>query len=233
MGCGASKAPVSIQEPTVVEEPVSRLPVQTPPPPPPSPDLPKSTRPQPQVDNVENFVVVWLDASIGSNTDTEKSKDQLQQHINVVKTFTDPEECRTFINGIKDEKIFLIVSGTLGEQFVPTAQEVTQIDSIYVFCSDKEKHENWTASFPEVRGLFTSIKPLCQQLGKDTKKSDRDLVGFEVVERSSLKFFTKINQQEALFMYDLMQATHLEISLVEKKIQRLEQEQHNVLQMTQ
>jgi tetratricopeptide (TPR) repeat protein len=30
-----------------------------------------------------------------------------------------------------------------------------------------------------------------------------------------------------------MQATHLEISLVEQKIQRLEQEQHNVLQMTQ
>jgi hypothetical protein len=63
---------------------------------------------------------------------------------------------------------------------------MTQIDSIYVLCSDKGNHENWAGNFPEVRGLYTSITPLCQQLGKDTKKSDRDLVGFEVVERSSL-----------------------------------------------
>jgi len=103
---------------------------------------------------------------------------------------------------MKDEHFFLIVSGTLREQFIPTAQEVTQIDSIYIFCSDKGKHQNWTDNFPEVRGLYTFIKPLCQQLGKDTKKSDRDLVGFEVMERSSLKVVTKTNQQEALFMYD-------------------------------
>jgi hypothetical protein len=142
----------------ITEKSVPRSPVQTSPP----PDTSRPRRPQPQVDNVENFVVVWLDASIGSNTDTQQSKDQLQELVNVVNTFTDPEACRNFINGVKDEKIFLIVSGTLGQQFVPTVQEVTQIDSIYVFfCSDKGKHENWTGNVPEVCGLYTSIKPLC------------------------------------------------------------------------
>jgi hypothetical protein len=196
MGCGASKSSVIVQESAVTENLASNLSVQTPDPP------PRSTRPQPQVDNVENFVVVWLDVAIGSNKDTQKSKEQLQQIVNTIKTFTDPDECRTFINGVKDEKVFLIVSGNVGEQFIPTIQNASQIDSIYVFCSNKEKHENWIGDFPEVRGLYTSVAPLCLQLGKDTKKSDHDLVGFEVVERSTSKTVTKTNQQEALFMYD-------------------------------
>jgi hypothetical protein len=131
MGCGPSN-----EEPIVIEEPASSSPIQTLP-----SDLPKPTRSQPQVGNAENFVIVWLDASIDINTDTKKTKEQLQQIANIIKMFTDPEEYRTFIGSIKDEKIFLIISGTLREQFVPTVQEATQIDSTYVFCSNKEKHE--------------------------------------------------------------------------------------------
>lgn len=105
MGCAASVSSAD------VKKPVSPSAVPS------TPDLRRLQRPQPQVDNVENFVVVWLDAAIGSNTDTQKSKDQLQQLVNAVKIFTNPDECRTFIESVKEEKIFLIVSDALGEQY--------------------------------------------------------------------------------------------------------------------
>lgn len=105
MGCAASVSSAD------VKKPVSPSPVPS------TSDLRRLQRPQPQVDNVENFVVVWLDAAIGSNTDTQKSKDQLQQLVNAVKIFTNPDECRTFIESVKEEKIFLIVSDALGEQY--------------------------------------------------------------------------------------------------------------------
>ena len=192
MGCAASVSSAD------VKKPVSPSAVPS------TSDLRRLQRPQPQVDNVENFVVVWLDAAIGSNTDTQKSKDQLQQLVNAVKIFTNPDECRTFIESVKEEKIFLIVSDALGEQFVPAVHDMTQLDSIYVFCSNKEKPQQWSGQFPEVRGVYTSITPVCEQLSKDTKKSDRDLVGFEVVERlTPTRVTTEItNRQDALFMYD-------------------------------
>jgi hypothetical protein len=141
MGCGATKESISVKKSIVIEEPVSSTPDPTV-----LEDLSRPKRPQPQVGNVENFVVVWLDAAIDSNVDTKKSKEQLQKIINVVKTFADLQECHTFINTVKDEKIFLIVSSALGEQFVPIVQDAVQVDSIYIFCSNKEKHENYIRS---------------------------------------------------------------------------------------
>ena len=115
MGCGRSIPVKDVVKPVV-----------------PSPKDPvRLGRPQPQVDNIKNFVVVWLDATIGSNTDTQKSKDQQQRLINVVKIFTDPDECRAYINSVKDEKIFFIVSSALGVQFVSTVQDLLQLHSIY------------------------------------------------------------------------------------------------------
>jgi hypothetical protein len=140
MGCAASSSSVNISaEPVAMKTSVSRSISPIVPP----TDPPRPEGPHRQVDNVENSVVVWLDASIGDNSNTQKSKDQIRQLVNIVKIYTDPEECHTFINGLKGEKIFLIVSGTLGEQFIGAVQEVTQIDSVYVFCSNKEKHEHW------------------------------------------------------------------------------------------
>ncbi len=72
MGCGASNSSVNISaEPVAMKTSVSRLPSPIVPP----PDPLRPERPQPQADNVENFIVVSLDTSMGRNTNTQKSKD--------------------------------------------------------------------------------------------------------------------------------------------------------------
>jgi hypothetical protein len=64
---------------------------------------------------VQNFHLVWLDGSIDeTNDDYRNSIMKLRQVINTVNTFVDVDECIDFINGIKQERAFVISSGALG-----------------------------------------------------------------------------------------------------------------------
>jgi tetratricopeptide (TPR) repeat protein len=162
----------------------------------------KPSKPQPQVENIENFIVVWLDNSKDKNKDHQTSKSQLQQVVNTVKIFTDSNECQTFMSAIKDEKIFMIVSGTIEENFVSSVHDAKQLESIYVLSPDKKTDQSWFNQYPEIHGVHINILSLCEQLNKDVKMADYFLLGFEVMEQSSSNTTSKANQQEALFMYD-------------------------------
>ena len=159
-------------------------------------------KPQPQVGNVENFVVIWLHDSDSKIADSEKSKTQLQEIANAIKSFTKAEDCSAFISSIKDEKIFLIISGKAQQSFVSKIHDAKQLESIYLLCPDKAKDESWISQYPEIRGIYKTMLLLSEQLKTDSKNLDRQLVGFELMKGSLSDTTSKANQQEALFMYD-------------------------------
>ncbi|CAF4004021.1 unnamed protein product, partial [Rotaria sordida] len=72
---------------------------------------------------VEDFVIVWLDANIGQNDNTRKTIAQLRRIANDIQTFIDRVACIEFISQIKNEQVFLIVSGALGQETVPAKKQ--------------------------------------------------------------------------------------------------------------
>ncbi|CAF1271130.1 unnamed protein product [Adineta ricciae] len=159
-------------------------------------------KPMPQVDNVENYVLVWLDQSNGGKGKSgEESKRQLQQVVNCVKIFLDPKTCHEFMSNVKDVKIFVIVSGAVEEDFVSSIHDEKQLESIYVYSPGKVQ-ESWFSEYQEITGIYTTIHALCEQLSKDVTRLDRTLLGFEMMERSKSKNGSDASQQEASFMYD-------------------------------
>ena len=80
---------------------------------------------------VQNYLLVWLDANATtSNQDSQHTLEQLRTIVNDVNTFTEPEQCLTFLQDIHLEKVFLIVSGSLGRDLVPRIHPLTQVDAI-------------------------------------------------------------------------------------------------------
>ena len=78
------------------------------------------SRRSPNARMVQNFHLVWLDGNIDeSKDDYRNSIKKLRQVVNTVNTFIDVNECIEFINGIKEEKAFMISSGALGQTTVP------------------------------------------------------------------------------------------------------------------
>ena len=94
---------------------------------------------------VQNFLLLWLDENIGEmdNDDCCNTITKLRQIVNSVNTFTNVDECISFINRIKEEKVLMISSGALGQTTVPVIHDKPQVNTIYIFCGNKARHQKW------------------------------------------------------------------------------------------
>jgi len=106
-------------------------------------------------DNLETFSLVWLDAQVNTTEDNRQTQQKLQQIINHLKIFDDPQQCHHYIISLSvQDRLILIVSGQLGRQLIPQIHHLRQVSSIYVFCMDKQANEQWARNFTKVSKLF-------------------------------------------------------------------------------
>ncbi|CAF1500983.1 unnamed protein product [Rotaria magnacalcarata] len=56
-----------------------------------------------------------------------------------------------------------------------------KVDAIYIFCGNKARHEPWAKDWPKIRGVFTSIKPICESLKKVARECDHDSIPMSFV----------------------------------------------------
>ncbi|CAF3148103.1 unnamed protein product [Rotaria sp. Silwood2] len=150
---------------------------------------------------LENFLVIWLDANFDEYKDNYKKAIQhLRHNVGTITTFTDADQCVDFLSDIKDEKVFMIVSGALGPYIIPEIQAFSQLDCVYVFGEHQSIHEQWARKIPKVKGIYTQIEPICKALKFNREHCDRSMI--------SISF----NGVDALFMYtQLLKETLLEI----------------------
>ena len=172
--------------------------------------IPSTNRaaPRPRIRRlIQNFLLVWLDADLNeSKADFKNSLKQLRNIVASINTFKDVGKCIQFLNEINQERVFMIVSGSLGWQVVPDFENMPQIQSIYIFCGNKAVHEEWATKTPKVKGVFTEIEAICKALQIDGKNSDRAMI--------SISF----NGLDALFMYtQLLKEAILQIEHDNKK----------------
>ena len=152
---------------------------------------------------VQNFLLLWLDGNIDeiNNDDCRNSITKLRQVVNTVNTFTDANECIDFINGIKEETIFMISSGAFGQTTVPVVHDKSQISTIYIFCGNKSRHENLAQQWPKVKGVFTDIKPICEALKQAAQDCDQNMVSISFVKSDDGATKKNLDQLDQSFMY--------------------------------
>ncbi|CAM4956883.1 unnamed protein product [Rotaria socialis] len=119
---------------------------------------------------IEDFIIIWLDAVINNDHHVLfKRQFSLDISSNCIHTFVDQYECVEYIRRNENEHIFLVVSGSLGENIVPLVHNLSQICKIYIFCADKAKHTSWSKAFIKVQGIFIDESPLMTYLKSDIK----------------------------------------------------------------
>ena len=100
--------------------------------------------------NLESFICLWLDRSVSMTDDNVNTQQQLRKIINHLQTFDNANECEKYIRRVANEKIVLIVSGTLGREVVPRVHDLSQLSACYVFCKDKKGNEKWAREYTKV-----------------------------------------------------------------------------------
>ncbi|CAF3469288.1 unnamed protein product [Rotaria sp. Silwood1] len=156
---------------------------------------------------LQNFLLIWLDASFNETQEGfKKSIQYLRSFVTSITTFTNADECVSFLSKIKEEKVFMIVSGSLGPQIIPDIQAWPQLDSVYVSCDNKSVHEQWVKAIPKVRGVYTQMEAICEALKADCERCDRAMIPIS------------FNEIDPLFMYtQLLKDTLLEIEYDDTK----------------
>ena len=95
-------------------------------------------------ENKENVTLIWLDPKIGSNGDTNEAKKQLHKINNYVLFHTELESCLKSIQSFQDDKIFVIISGKSASEVLPRITCHRQVDSIFIFCMNIDRHKHLT-----------------------------------------------------------------------------------------
>ena len=151
---------------------------------------------------VENFLLIWVDASIDeSSKDAQNTLGQLRNVVGDVNIFTEIDKCVDFLSDVKDMKVFLIIEGYLGQKIVPFIHDIPQLDTAYIFCNNKFRHEPWTKQWVKIKGVHTSIRPICEALQIAVKQCNQDYIAVSFVPVSETITSQNLDQLEPSFMY--------------------------------
>ncbi|CAM2707144.1 unnamed protein product [Rotaria socialis] len=123
---------------------------------------------QPQ--NLETFILIWLDSLVNKSEDNIDTKMLLRKTINRLVAFDDMDRCIEYVKDHDEERIVFIVSGRLGQQAVPVLHHLAHLVAIYVYCGDKKRNEIWTKEYMKIKGVIDDLKELIIQIQIDQAK---------------------------------------------------------------
>jgi tetratricopeptide (TPR) repeat protein len=131
---------------------------------------------------MENFVLIWFDSNIKETSqEYHDSILLLQRYVNSIILVSDQLEYSYLIQHFKKEKLFIIVSGTFGSTLADVMEKTSHIYSVYVYCGQRQYHEEWATNFPKIKGVFTDIAPICDALRRDIRQANNDLIPIHIL----------------------------------------------------
>ncbi|CAF3663321.1 unnamed protein product [Rotaria sp. Silwood1] len=180
---------------------------------------------------IQNFLLIWLDANIDeSKQDFKNSLVHLRHLVASITPFTDAQECVEFLSDIKKEKVFMIVSGSLGQQIVPEIHAWSQLDSIYIFFSNPSHHEQWVKAMPKVKGVHNDIKPIYKALPSDRERCNRAMISISFHGIDTLFMYTQLFKEVLLeidddtkSIKDFVEYCLLQDDIAEDEVKQIEQ----------
>jgi tetratricopeptide (TPR) repeat protein len=188
---------------------------------------PKDARPRRRANMkiVQNVLLIWLDANIDEDNDADcrNAITQLQRVVNNVNTFTNDDQCIEFIDTIdsNNHKVCMIISGSLGQHIMSRVHKMSQVDSIFIFFSDKKNHEQWVKDWSKIKGVFTEITPICEALKVAAQQCEHNAIPISFMatggDDTNQK---KLDQLDCSFMYtQIIKDTLLTITFEKKHFQ--------------
>ncbi|CAF0717455.1 unnamed protein product [Adineta steineri] len=119
---------------------------------------------------MQNVLLIWLDININVyDVDCNDKMKQLKRVVNNLNTFTDDKQCLEFIQTNTNNKICMVVSGSLGIRIVPRVYDISQVDSIFIFCHKQDLYKQLADRWFKIKRVFTDITSACEALKKTAR----------------------------------------------------------------
>ncbi|CAF1255828.1 unnamed protein product [Adineta steineri] len=161
-----------------------------------------TTTPSTHQPMAQNYLLVWVDASIDQTSDDcRNTLIQLQAVINDVTICAQPDECIEFLDELNDKKAFVITSGSFGQRLVPEIHCKPKLDAIYIFCDNISYHQQWTKNWRKIKGVHNNITDICDALKVGARQVNQDSIPISFVTANAAVSSDNLNQLEPNYMY--------------------------------
>ncbi|CAF3769316.1 unnamed protein product [Adineta steineri] len=149
------------------------------------------------IQQIQNVLLIWLDSNIDeTNDDCQSTITKLRRVVNDINTYTNSDQCLEFIQTVINKKVCMVISGSLGQHIVPRVHNMSQIDSIFIFCVNRQYHEQWAKGWSKIKGVLTDITHVCEALKKAAHQCEQNAISMSFVETNK-----KLDQLDPSFMY--------------------------------
>ena len=82
----------------------------------------------------------------------QHNEQKLRAIINHLKVFENIDEFQQYLDVVSQKNRFvIIVNDQFCRELVPIIHQLFQVSSIYVYCSNNNKHKKWSKDFPKVK----------------------------------------------------------------------------------
>ncbi|CAF4605949.1 unnamed protein product, partial [Didymodactylos carnosus] len=158
-------------------------------------------------ENLEILSLLWLDTNVNQTQHNLDIQTKLRSAINFLKTFNTIDECEKYIQQTKQAKITLIVSGDLGQMFVPKVHHLSQLNSIYIYCIDQVKNEQWSKMYSKINAVIDRSDILIEKVLYDQlrRRKIEDPIPLNIYNRSEQqtteKSTTNLRKENSDFMW--------------------------------
>ena len=105
------------------------------------------------------------------------------------------------------QRAFVVSSGALGRDLVPKIHDTPRVDTIYIFCANKQRHEGWAKHWSKIQGVYTEIKSICDLLKKVNRELDHDTISISYVPKQMVAGDGEkqnLDQLDPSFMYTVL-----------------------------
>ena len=156
---------------------------------------------QSRIPRLQSYFLIWADGNFdNTKKDCQNTLKQLHSIVNEVHVLATPMQCITFLNKMDNQRAFIIASGALGLELVPEIHDIPRVDTIYIFCENKQRYTEWAKDWSKIQGVHTEIQPICELLKKATRELDHDAISISYVPKQQ----QNIDQLEPSFMYTVL-----------------------------
>ena len=155
------------------------------------------------IQRMQNILLIWLDNSIDSNNeDCRNSITELRRVVNDINIYTNGDQCIQFIESITNNKVCIIISDALAQHIVPRVHNMCQVDSIFIFCGNKKRYEEWAKEWAKIKGVFTEITPICEALKQAAHQCEKNAISISFVATNTGDDSNKtLDRLDLSFMY--------------------------------
>jgi hypothetical protein len=108
--------------------------------------------------NLKTYSLIWLDASVNFEENIH-AQQKLRLLTNYLQTFDELDQCEKYIQSVSSQdRIVLIINDDLSSRLIPQIHQFQQVNSIYIYCLDKDFNQKRIQQYNKVIQFESFLK---------------------------------------------------------------------------